>query len=183
MNSGGDTLARGGRSANFPASEPTVTQKEWDERVGGEQIESFLERLKKRAIVEGLTEEQFENQKAEAQRQVDAQIEKERLQRVEEESKIKFRAVQDRVIVQRIEVAQKVGDLYLPDETKEKPYEGIVVAVGPGRYYPTGEFVPVSLHEGDHVVFGKFSGTDIKIGSRDLLVLREEDIFVVKENT
>lgn len=180
QNQGGDVLARGGVSAQFRASDQaSVTQDKWDEAFP-DAISSFEERLKKRAIAEGLTEEQYEQQKAEAEKQVNQLIEAERQKQLVEEKSIKIRAVQDRIIVQRVEVEEKIGTLYTPDESKEKPYEGLVLAVGPGRFH-NNEFIPTSVKVGEHVVFGKFSGAEVKVGSRTFLVLREEDIFLVKE--
>src|ERR1051326_8001030 len=181
MGNGGDVLARGGHSAQFRASDSKVSQDKWNEAMGGDVTEAFYERLRKRALAEGLSEEQFEAQKAEAEKQAAEIVEEERQRRFVEEAKIKIRALQDRIIVQRVEVAdQSDGGVLLADESKEKPYEAVVVAVGPGRYY--GEtFVKPTVHVGETVVFGKFSGADVKVGARDLLVLREEDIFYVKE--
>lgn len=174
---GGDALARGAVRAQFTT--PNVSDEKWKEMFGGDS--DFEERMRKKALAEGLTEEQFENAKNEAARQF-GQIEEQKKQHNEElQAKFKIRAIQDRVIVRRVEAEDKVGDLYLADESKEKPYEGIVLAVGPGKYIGT-EFVKPTVLVGERVVFGKFSGAEVKIGLEILLVLREEDIFLVKEN-
>jgi chaperonin GroES len=178
-NQGGDVLARGGTSAQFRASSPKVTQGKWDEAFP-DAISSFEERLKKRAIAEGLTEEQYNQQRIEAETQVKNLLEAERQKLIEDEKAVKIRAVQDRIIVQRVEVEEKIGALFTPDDAKEKPYEGDVLAVGPGRFF-NGEFIPTTVKVGERVVFGKFSGAEVKIGFRTVLVLREEDIFLIKE--
>jgi chaperonin GroES len=83
----------------------------------------------------------------------------------------------DRVIVKRIEEKETVrGGIIIPDTAKEKPQEGQVVAVGPGKR-EKGELVPLDVKPGDRVLFGKYSGTEIKIEDEDLLILREEEIL------
>ncbi|VVB52904.1 10 kDa chaperonin [uncultured archaeon] len=175
-NSGGDVLARGGVSAQF--STPNVSQDKWDEAVGGDN--SFEERMRKKALAEGITEEQYEAQVAEASRLASEIEAADKAEREAAQAKIKIRAIADRVIVRRVEVAEKVGRLFVADESKEKPYEGDVVAVGPGRFIE-GKYQPTSIAVGERVVFGKYSGAEVRIGFETLLVLREEDIFLVKE--
>ena len=179
MNNGGDVLARGGTKAQFRASDK-VDQEKWDQ-IFPDAAEGFEERMRRKAIAEGLTEEQYEQQKKEALHILEQKILEEQQTLRERDKNVRIRAVQDRIIVRRVEVEEKVGSLYRPDEAKEKPYEGDVVAVGPGRYLATGEFIPVSIKLGERVVFGRFSGAETKHGYEDLLVLREEDIFYVKE--
>jgi chaperonin GroES len=175
---GGDALARGAVRAQFTA--PHVSDERWKEMFGGDS--DFEERMRKKALAEGLTEEQFEKQKNEVA-EAYAQIEEQKKQQNHDlQSKFRIRAIQDRIIVRRVEADDKVGDLFLADESKEKPYEGIVIAVGPGRYIGT-EFVKPTIAVGERVVFGKFSGAEVKIGLEILLVLREEDIFLVKEES
>lgn len=174
---GGDQLARGATRAQFTT--PNVSDDKWKEMFGGDS--GFEERMRKKALAEGITEEQFEQAKQEATRQLEEIEEQKKKQKEALQAKIKIRAIQDRVIVRRVETENKVGDLYLADESKEKPYEGIVVAVGPGKYIGT-EFVKPTVKVDELVVFGKFSGAEVKIGFETLLVLREEDIFLVKEN-
>lgn len=92
-----------------------------------------------------------------------------------------FRAVQDRIVVQRVEDNyQTPGGLYVPDLAKERPAQGVVVAVGPGKYID-GDLQKVNIQVGDYVLFGKFSGAEVKVGVEDFLILREEDIFLVLE--
>lgn len=161
MNNGGDALARGATRAQFsPAS---VSDEKWKEIFGEEGL-----------------------------RKLNAMDEKERVALQEQalplltpdpvviEMDFDLKPVQDRIIVRRVEVEDKTSSgLFLADETKEKPYEGLVVAVGPGKYIGT-EFVKPTVNEGDRVVFGKFSGAEVKVGLETLLVLREEDIFYRK---
>jgi chaperonin GroES len=83
----------------------------------------------------------------------------------------------ERVLVRRVQEAETVrGGIIIPDTAKEKPQEGIVVAVGTGRY-DKGQHVPMSVKEGDRVLFGKYSGSDIKIDGEEFLILKEEEIF------
>jgi chaperonin GroES len=173
---GGDQLARGATRAQFTT--PDVSQEKWNEMFGGDS--GFEERMRKKALAEGLTEEQYEAAKQEVVRQA-AEIAQEQKQEQEAvRATIRIRAVQDRLIVRRVEAETKVGRVYLADETVEKPYEGLVIAVGPGRYVGT-EFVKPTIQVGERVVFGKFSGAEVVVGLETLLVLREEDVFFVKE--
>src|SRR5690349_24551900 len=83
----------------------------------------------------------------------------------------------ERVLVRRVQEAETVrGGIIIPDTAKEKPQEGVVVAVGTGRY-DKGQHVPMSVKEGDRVLFGKYSGSDIKIDGEEFLILKEEEIF------
>ena len=179
---GGDALARGARSAQFEV--PHVTEEKWKEMFGDSN--SFEERMRKKALEEGLTEQQYDEQKqaaTEAANQAAKAVIELRKQELETSRVvIKFRAVQDRVVVRRAEAENKTdAGLFLADDSKEKPSEGIVVAVGPGLVV-NGVLQPVSVQIGETVVFGKFAGQEVKIGLETLLVLREEDIFIVKEN-
>lgn len=97
---------------------------------------------------------------------------------------IKLRPLGDRVVVRRIEEGETLRNgIYIPDAAKEKPMEGEVVAVGPGRHRETATSgrVPVDVKSGDRVLFGKYSGTEIKIEDEELLILREEEILTVLE--
>jgi chaperonin GroES len=86
----------------------------------------------------------------------------------------------DRVVVKAIEREEVTSSgIYLPDTTKEKPQEGRVQAVGPGRLLDSGERAPMELKEGDRVIFAKYAGTEFKLGGEDLLILRETDILAV----
>jgi chaperonin GroES len=91
-----------------------------------------------------------------------------------------FRPLHDRVVVRRIESEEKtIGGIIIPDTAKENPQEGEVVAVGPGARNEQGELVPLELKAGDHVLFGKWSGTEVKIDGEDLLIMKESDVLGV----
>lgn len=95
-------------------------------------------------------------------------------------SDLNLRPLGDRLIVQRIEKEQKsAGGIVIPDTAKEKPAEGMVVAVGPGKRMDNGDVRGLDVKKGDKVLFGKYSGSEIKINDKDYLVLREEDIMAV----
>ena len=91
-----------------------------------------------------------------------------------------FRPLHDRVLVRRVEADEKTaGGIIIPDTAKEKPQEGEVVAVGPGGRDEAGKLVPMDLKTGDRVLFGKWSGTEVKIDGEDLLIMKESDIMGV----
>jgi chaperonin GroES len=93
---------------------------------------------------------------------------------------MKFRPLHDRVAIQRLEGEEKSkGGIIIPDTVKEKPQEGEVVAVGPGGRDESGKLVPIDLAVGDIVLFGKWSGTEVKIDGEDLLIMKESDIMGV----
>ncbi|WP_029002348.1 co-chaperone GroES [Azorhizobium doebereinerae] len=93
-----------------------------------------------------------------------------------------FRPLHDRVVVKRIEAEQKTaGGIIIPDTVKEKPQEGEVVAVGPGIRNDKGELVALDVKAGDRVLFGKWSGTEVKVDGQDLLIMKESDILGVVE--
>ena len=95
-----------------------------------------------------------------------------------------FRPLHDRVLVRRIEAEEKTaGGIIIPDTAKEKPQEGEVVAIGPGARDETGKLVPLDVKVGDRVLFGKWSGTEVKIDGQDLLIMKESDIMGVVEAT
>jgi len=95
-----------------------------------------------------------------------------------------FRPMQDRVAVQRIEATEKTaGGIIIPDTAKEKPQEGEVIAVGPGARNEQGQLVPLDVKPGDRVLFGKWTGTEVKIEGQDLLIMKESDLLGVVENT
>mmetsp|Transcript_130108 Transcript_130108/g.183574 ORF Transcript_130108/g.183574 Transcript_130108/m.183574 type:complete len:106 (+) Transcript_130108:95-412(+) len=97
---------------------------------------------------------------------------------------MKFRPLHDRVVVRRIEADQKTaGGIIIPDTAKEKPQEGEVVAVGPGARDESGEIVALDVKAGDRVLFGKWSGTEVKIDGEDLLIMKESDIMGVLEGS
>jgi chaperonin GroES len=93
---------------------------------------------------------------------------------------MKFRPLHDRVVVKRIEGEEKTkGGIIIPDSAKEKPQEGEVIAVGPGARDESGKLIPLDLKAGDKVLFGKWSGTEVKIDGQDLLIMKESDIMGV----
>jgi chaperonin GroES len=95
-------------------------------------------------------------------------------------AKTKFRPLHDRVVVKRIEAEQKTkGGIIIPDSAKEKPQEGEVVAVGPGGRDEAGKLIPIDIKTGDKVLFGKWSGTEIKLDGEELLIMKESDIMGV----
>jgi chaperonin GroES len=95
---------------------------------------------------------------------------------------MKFRPLHDRVVVRRIEGEEKTkGGIIIPDNAKEKPQEGEVIAVGPGARDEAGKVVPLELKAGDRVLFGKWSGSEIKLDGEDLLIMKESDIMGVIE--
>ncbi len=92
------------------------------------------------------------------------------------------RPIGDRIIVQRVEADQKTkGGIVLPDTAKEKPKEGKVVAVGPGKVLDNGETSSMSLNEGDKVIFTSYAGTEVKLDGEDYLIMKEDDILAVLE--
>ena len=95
-----------------------------------------------------------------------------------------FRPLHDRVVVRRINADQKTaGGIIIPDTAQEKPQEGEVVAVGAGARNERGELVPTQLKAGDRILFGKWSGTEVKIDGEDLLIMKESDVMGVIEKT
>ncbi len=89
-----------------------------------------------------------------------------------------FRPLHDRVVVKRIESEEKTkGGIIIPDTAKEKPQEGQIIAVGPGGRDDTGKLTPLDVKAGDRVLFGKWSGTEVKIDGQDLLIMKESDIM------
>ncbi len=97
---------------------------------------------------------------------------------------MKFRPLHDRVVVRRLEGDTKTaGGIIIPDTAKEKPQEGEVVAVGPGARDEQGAIVTLDVKAGDRVLFGKWSGTEVKIDGEDLLIMKESDIMGVIEMT
>jgi chaperonin GroES len=91
---------------------------------------------------------------------------------------MKFRPLQDRVVLRRITPVEKTaGGIIIPDTVKEKPQEGEVLAVGPGARNEQGAVVPLDVKAGDHVLFGKWSGTEVKLDGEDLLIMKESDLL------
>jgi chaperonin GroES len=97
---------------------------------------------------------------------------------------MRFRPLHDRVVVRRIEAEEKTkGGIIIPDTAKEKPQEGEVIAAGPGARDESGKIVPLDVKTGDRILFGKWSGTEVRIDGEDLLIMKESDIMGVVEQT
>ena len=97
---------------------------------------------------------------------------------------MKFHPLHDRVVIRRIEGEEKTkGGIIIPDTAKEKPQEGEVIAVGPGARDESGKLVPLDVNAGDRVLFGKWSGTEVKIDGEDLLIMKESDVMGVIEGS
>jgi chaperonin GroES len=95
---------------------------------------------------------------------------------------MKFRPLHDRVVVRRITAEEKTsGGIIIPDTAKEKPMEGQIVSVGPGARDEAGKLVPLDVKEGDRILFGKWSGTEVKLEGEDLLIMKESDIMGIIE--
>jgi len=98
--------------------------------------------------------------------------------RTKEEVDMAFRPLHDRVVVKRLEGEEKTkGGIIIPDTAKEKPQEGKVIAVGPGGRDESGKLTPLDVKAGDRVLFGKWSGTEVKVDGEDLLIMKESDIM------
>lgn len=96
---------------------------------------------------------------------------------------MKVKPLQDRLVAKRIEEEEKTkGGIIIPDSAKEKPQEGRVVAVGDGKILESGQRSPMSLKAGDKILFGKYSGTEIKIDGEEHLILREDDVLAIVED-
>jgi chaperonin GroES len=95
---------------------------------------------------------------------------------------MKFRPLHDRVVVKRIEAEEKsAGGIIIPDTAKEKPQQGEIVAVGPGGRDEAGKLIPIDVKAGDRILFGKYSGTEVKIDGVEYLIMKESDIMGVLE--
>jgi chaperonin GroES len=95
---------------------------------------------------------------------------------------MKFRPLHDRVVVRRIESDERTaGGIIIPDTAKEKPQEGEVIAVGPGARDESGKLVPLDVKAGDRILFGKWSGTEVKIDGQDFLIMKESDVMGILE--
>ena len=96
---------------------------------------------------------------------------------------MKFRPLHDRVVVRRLEEEERTkGGIIIPDTAKEKPQQGEVIAVGPGARNEQGQLVALDVKEGDRILFGKWSGTEVKIDGEELLIMKESDILGILEN-
>ena len=99
-------------------------------------------------------------------------------------AKLKFRPLHDRVVVKRIDAEEKSkGGIIIPDTAKEKPSQGEIVAAGPGARDENGKVTPLDVKAGDRVLFGKWSGTEVKVDGEELLIMKESDIMGVIENS
>jgi chaperonin GroES len=97
---------------------------------------------------------------------------------------MKFRPLHDRVVVRRVEQESKsAGGIIIPDTAKEKPMEGEIIAVGPGGRDESGKLIPIDLKPGDRILFGKWSGTEVKIDGEELLIMKESDVMGVIEGS
>ena len=97
---------------------------------------------------------------------------------------MKFRPLHDRVVVRRIDAEEKTkGGIIIPETAKEKPQEGEIIAVGSGARDEAGKLVPLDVKKGDRVLFGKWSGTEVKIDGQDLLIMKESDIMGIIEGS
>jgi chaperonin GroES len=95
-----------------------------------------------------------------------------------------IRPLRDRIVVRRIEEQEQIrGGIIIPDSAREKPQEGEVIAVGNGKLLEGGERIPLDVHEGDRVLFGKYSGTEIKIDDQEVLILKEDEILAIVGGT
>jgi chaperonin GroES len=98
--------------------------------------------------------------------------------------RMNFRPLHDRVLVRRVEAEEKTaGGIIIPDTAKEKPQEGEVIAVGAGTRDETGKLVALDVKEGDRILFGKWSGTEVRLEGEDLLIMKESDILGIVEGT
>ena len=94
---------------------------------------------------------------------------------------MKIRPLQDRILVERIEEEIKKGGIIIPDSAKEKPKQGKVIAAGPGKVDEKGNRIPMEVKKGDIILFGKYSGNEIRIGEDEHLIMREDDVLAVIE--
>jgi chaperonin GroES len=101
----------------------------------------------------------------------------------DQEEAMKFRPLHDRVVVRRVEAEEKTkGGIIIPDTVKEKPQEGEVIAAGPGGRDDSGKLIPLDLKAGDRILFGKWSGTEIKLDGEELLIMKESDVMGVVQS-
>jgi chaperonin GroES len=97
---------------------------------------------------------------------------------------MQIRPLYDRIVVKRIEEKEtKIGGLFIPDSAKEKPQEGEVVAVGQGKRNEDGKLIPLDVKAGDRILFGKYSGSDIKVDGQEYMIMREDEVLGILEDT
>jgi chaperonin GroES len=94
---------------------------------------------------------------------------------------MKVKPLHDRILVERIEEEVRKGGIIIPDTAKEKPQQGKVIAVGPGRVDEDGKRIALDVKKGDYILFGKYSGNEIRVGDEEYLIMREEDVLAVIE--
>lgn len=94
---------------------------------------------------------------------------------------MKIKPLQDRILVERVEEEVKKGGIIIPDTAKEKPQQGKVIAVGPGRIDDKGNRIPMEVKKGDYILFGKYSGNEIRIDDNEYLIMREDDVLAIIE--
>jgi chaperonin GroES len=95
---------------------------------------------------------------------------------------MKLRPLQDRIIFQRVEEESKTkGGIIIPDSAKEKPAEGVVISVGKGKVADDGKLIPMEVKEGNRILFGKYSGTEVKVEGEEYLIMREDDVLGIIE--
>jgi chaperonin GroES len=94
---------------------------------------------------------------------------------------MKVKPLHDRILVERVEEEVTKGGIIIPDSAKEKPQKGKVIAVGPGRVDDNGKRIPMDVKKGDHILFGKYSGNEIRVGDDEYLIMREEDVLAIVE--
>ncbi len=94
---------------------------------------------------------------------------------------MKIKPLQDRILVERVEEEVKKGGIIIPDTAKEKPQQGKVIAVGSGRIDDKGNRIPMEVKKGDYILFGKYSGNEIRIGDEEYLIMREDDVLAIVE--
>jgi chaperonin GroES len=92
---------------------------------------------------------------------------------------MKMKPLGDRIVVERLEEETRKGSIIIPDTAKEKPQQGKVIAVGDGRFDETGKRIPMDVKKGDTILFGKYSGNEIKIDDKEYLIMREDDVLAI----
>jgi len=96
---------------------------------------------------------------------------------------MKLKPLEDRIVIRPLkEVDKSSGGILIPDSAKEKPLEGFVVAIGPGKFSDTGEIIKMTVKKGDNVLYGKYSGNDVTIDDEELIIIRESDLFGIINN-
>ncbi len=94
---------------------------------------------------------------------------------------MKIRPLHDRILVERVEEEVKKGGIIIPDTAKEKPQQGKVIAVGPGRLDERGNRIPMEVKKGDYILFGKYAGNEVRIDDKEYLIMREDDVLGIIE--